>query len=191
MTRTEIKYLIIIPAAILLVGTGAENLLREHAERKYQIQMREAAAEYMASLRSEDYTTYTHPIYGFSFYYPKDFTLQTFPAAGGDLTLVQSPTHNMWFKIYVSPFNEPGPLTKERIQIGLPRLVIEDFREYWLKDGAPAVLFSSEDPVDGETRELWLIREGHLYQISMHHPDEEWLDGWIREIASNLTFQEL
>jgi hypothetical protein len=34
-------------------------------------------AEYLLQLDAEDYTTYIHPVYGFSFSYPRDFDLLT------------------------------------------------------------------------------------------------------------------
>jgi hypothetical protein len=82
------------------------------------------------------------------------------------------------------------PMITETILAKDPSLFVGDPWEFELLDGTSAILFSSRDPSLGETRELWFIRDGLLYQVRMYAEGETWLDPLIREFASQLTFDD-
>jgi hypothetical protein len=157
----------------------------------------DAASAYYLAQSPDDFTTYTHPVYGFSFPYIKDFTVREIddePHATasrgeqGEIVLVENPAVGMGFQLFMTPDDAPEPLTLARIQHDLPDLPMEDMAEFSLADGTPAVRFTSRDPVLGAVGETWFRRDGHLFQLSVSAPDRELQDLWLREIAANLTF---
>ncbi|PJE69041.1 hypothetical protein COU96_01905, partial [Candidatus Shapirobacteria bacterium CG10_big_fil_rev_8_21_14_0_10_38_14] len=112
---------------------------------------------------------YTDSQYKFSFEYPKNFTATKFQEGEeGDTILVQEKESKKSFQIFISPFDEPGPLTKERVKQDLPDLIINNPEQRVLKNGAVALVFFSEESSIGETREIWFVHNGYLYQISTY-----------------------
>ena len=139
---------------------------------------------YVTSLQGDDYLTYTHPEHGFSFDLSKDFIVSNFEEDGKEIIVAEHPTLKMGFQMVISPFDEKGPITKERILEGLPALVMENVVDFFIASETPAIRFSSKNAQLGDTRELWFVHEGHLYQIQMYAAHKEWLDAWIRQLAS-------
>ncbi len=123
--------------------------------------------------------------YGFSFQYPKDFTATKFrEGEDGDTILIQKKDGKSGFQIFISPFDEPGPLTKERILRDLPDLKIESAENRVLKNGIPALIFFSEEPSLGRTREIWFVKNGSLYQVTTTVD----LDGLVAQIMATWKF---
>jgi hypothetical protein len=151
---------------------------------------RDSAVEraYYLAHRPEELATYTHPVYGFSFLYHKDFTVEEFWHEPGDFVLVENPVVGMGFQIFIMPDDEPGPLTAERIRHDLPAMPMDEVTEFILQDDTPAVRFVSRDLELGDVGETWFRRDGHIYQLSVTAPDRELQDAWLRELASTLTF---
>jgi hypothetical protein len=148
------------------------------------------ARSYYLSKQPQDLATYTHPVYGFSFPYFKDFTVQEIQEARGELVLVQNPAVGMGFQIFIAPDDEPGPLTAARITDSLPDMVMDEVVEFELADGTPAVRFVSHDPQLGDVGETWFRRDGHVFQLSVSAPDRDLQDAWICELATTLTFPD-
>ena len=150
----------------------------------------DAASAYYLAQSPAAFTTYTHPVYGFSFPYIKDFTVREIDDEQGELVLVENPAVGMGFQLFMTPDDAPEPLTLARIQHDLPDLPLEDVAEFYLADGTPAVRFTSRDPVLGDVGETWFRREGYLFQLSVSAPDRELQDLWLREITARLTFAD-
>lgn len=135
--------------------------------------------------------------YKFFFEYPKDFTATKFQEGEGDDTiLVQKQGSKESFQIFISSFDEPGPITKERILQDLPDLIIKNPEQRVLKNGAVGLIFFSEESSVGETREIWFIYpvrssdsngvyNGFLYQISTYKE----LDILVAKILETWKFQ--
>jgi hypothetical protein len=60
-----------------------------------------AARSYYLAQQPEDLTMYTHPDYGFSFPYRKDFTVREIEDEQGELVLVENPAVGMAFQIFI------------------------------------------------------------------------------------------
>lgn len=132
-----------------------------------------------ATLDSETFkllNIYTNPDYGFSFNYPEGLQISEFGEEQGRVILVGDK-----FQIYVSAFDEPGPLTPERIREDLPNIVIENPQVVTLggktsdvggktsdveERNVTALVFFGRDPSLGKTREVWFAYSGYLYQVS-------------------------
>ena len=115
---------------------------------------------------------YTNSKYGFSFNYPKDFSVSEFSDGADsanlpqtDVILVKDAAGKSAAQISVSPFDEPGPITKERILRDISDMPITGEKEISV-GGEKALSFASRDASSGETLEIWFVHGGNLYQIS-------------------------
>ncbi|MEK7067269.1 MAG: hypothetical protein AAB950_00505 [Patescibacteria group bacterium] len=68
------------------------------------------------------------------------------------------------FQIFVTPFDEFGPLTPERIKKDLPQKVISNPRTATL-DGVKVLVFSTREGSD-DVFEAWFVHDGSLFQIT-------------------------
>ena len=149
-----------------------------------------AAVSYYLTKQSKDLTTYTHPVYGFSFPYLKDFTVQNIQEEGGELVLVENPTVGMGLQIFITPDEETETLTATRIRHDLPDMAMDEVMEFLLPDDTSAVRFVSHDAVLGDVGETWFRKDGHIFQLSVSAPDRQLQDAWVRNIAATLTFPD-
>ena len=114
---------------------------------------------------------YKNDQFGFSFGYPEGFNISDFDDGGGKIILVKnvgssvSNNSDNGFQIFIAAFDEPGPITKERILKDIPDMVISNEKEI-LVGGERALSFTSKDELGGETRGIWIARGGYLYQIT-------------------------
>lgn len=124
------------------------------------------------SADTKDAETYTNEHYGFSFTHPAGLSIGSFEQGAGDVILAQSTTdtaaHKESFQIYVAPFDEPGPITPERIKKDLPSLRVEEPKLVVIGGGLEALIFTGQSEDFGESREVWFVHGGHLYQITTH-----------------------
>ena len=112
---------------------------------------------------------FIHPNRGFSFDLPKGFEYGSFPDENGEL-LVFEKNSREGFQIYITPFDEEGPLTPERIQQDLPSLSMTDVKKGELDSISAVVFQSSNESLD--TFEVWFLypespipHGNYLYQI--------------------------
>ena len=103
----------------------------------------------------------------FSFQYPKNFLLSSYPAVGGGTKIVvESSTGNkQGFQIAYWSFDESEPLTPERIKSDLPDLVMENIKNIKILNDLSALSFYSRDENIGHTFEIWFVYDQHLYQV--------------------------
>jgi len=193
------KNLPIIIILVLLLSGALIFIFSNKYRDKEQISSSEAE-QISASETSEfhEQSEYISTKYGFSFNYPQDFTVAEFgEGEDGDTIMVQKQGSKDAFQIFISPFDEPGPLTKERVLEDLPDMVIKNPEQRVLKNGAKALIFFSEEPSLGEIREIWFIypvsgadsngvHNGYLYQISTYKE----LDSLVAKILETWKFQE-
>lgn len=135
---------------------------------------------------TEEYINYD---FGFSFKYPKGFNVSELDDDSGHTVLVQSyeVEPRKGFQIYISEFDEPEPLTAERILQDLPPSEVIDPKGVLIGEGKAinAVIFLSTSPSFGKTREIWFAREGFLYQVTTY----EGQDNFIGPILETFRFE--
>lgn len=106
----------------------------------------------------------------FIFSYPEKLKVTETPLGGiegapaGKVILVESGELGKGFEIIVLPFDEAGPITKERILKDLPNLVIQKEKRVSVGEGIDALSFESETSDIGPTYEVWFIHKGSIYQ---------------------------
>lgn len=109
---------------------------------------------------------YQSPLGDFNFTLPYSFTISRIEDAEGETLLFRGEDERRSFQIYKIPFDDSTPLSPEKIRADLPSM---DFREPQViaVDGTQAVVFLSTEG-SLETREIWMVRNGNLYQISTY-----------------------
>ena len=119
--------------------------------------------------------------YGFSFFYPENFSIGAFADEEGTKTiLVQNAEKNTGVQIFISAFDENITLTPERIKKDVPDIAMSDVKSISVGQeqrsdlGVPAlrsdldanaVSFNSNNST-GQSREVWFVYKSNLYQIS-------------------------
>lgn len=115
-----------------------------------------------------DLQLYENSDIGFSFNYPKDFKITELSDDTGETILVKSQKPEEEFQIFISPFDEPEPITADRIKKDVPDMKIEEPQQVLI--GADkkinALIFLSENESIGKTREIWFSANGYLFQIT-------------------------
>jgi hypothetical protein len=136
---------------------------------------------YLASLRAGDYTMYTHPVYGFSFAYPREFAFFTTQTVGLDETFVCHPRLPLGINVYVRPL-EGSEESETRVAFVTSLPGDYDAEPPVGADGGAAALMAQDDPYPGQyTRYFWFAYQDHLYEIQLYAPDRELLEFWARQ----------
>lgn len=106
---------------------------------------------------------------------PVDFTL-TPPADSTMLSLSEGIyTVGDILQISVTDYDEPGPITEERIRQDLPDAEINEPGQAKL-DGTVSFLFYGHDEDLGETFEVWAVHSDKLFQIMGRKEDEKMIE---------------
>lgn len=168
--------LVVIILVVIVAAAGffiwRNNFLPKPAPNTTTVQTQDSAKNASSSpvsnLKSSilNLKTYTHPDYGFSFDYPGNFGVGNVPDdGGGDTVLIQNPGVGTVAQIYISSFDEPGPITAARIKKDLPQTVITNSASAEI-GGQSAFVFDSTADGGQPTREFWFVYGGNLYQIT-------------------------
>lgn len=121
----------------------------------------------------------------FSFRYPDGMkTSAVEEEEGGRTILAQDEQTKNGFQVFVAPYDETEPLAPERILQDLPDLVMEEVQMSKI-DGAHAVVFVTNDPSLGKTREVWFAHGGFLYQVTSRME----FDRVLAEIMATFKFR--
>ena len=87
------------------------------------------------------------------------------------------------FQIFISPFDENGPITVARIKKDLPGLIMEETQEISIA-GKPALAFFSQGE-GRRTREAWFAKNGYLYQATAFFQMDELLAKIMKTFEAN------
>jgi hypothetical protein len=141
----------------------------------------EDAAGYFARLRADDYTTYTHPGYGFSVDVPKEFERFRTTTADKDHTVFRHPRLPLGINVYVRPV-EGSEESETRVAFVTSLSADYDAEPPEGADGEAAALMAQDDPYPGQyTWYFWFAYQQQLYEIQLHAPDRELLEFWARQ----------
>lgn len=111
--------------------------------------------------------------YGFSLFYPEGMAVKEFDEGGGASTITFEDTKNgLGFQIFVVPYAEPQ-VSEKRFRKDNPSGVRENL-ENVVVDGATGAAFVGKHPFLGETREVWFIRKGYLYEVTTFKGLGDW-----------------
>ncbi len=111
---------------------------------------------------------------GFFVDYPEGFVVNTTVEESVKVLVFNKKDSQESFQIFIMPYDEPGPITPERILIDQPEMVIKDPQTVRIADGEALVFFGT-DPDIGDVREVWFVHQGRLYQASTYSKYDELL----------------
>lgn len=134
---------------------------------------------------------FAHPHYGFSLIVSDDLAIARYSEGQATETILIEPKDGNEdlsqprFQMFVTPYLE-NIITEDRIKKDISSGVVQEPTE--IKIGAnrniPALMFKSSDPVLGDTREVWFLQNGYLFEVttSLQH------DAWLAHILDTLQF---
>ncbi len=127
---------------------------------------------------------YTSDDYGFTLTYPKALgEVSDTDEGNGARTLVfQDPSGDVGFQIYIQPYTS-DVITEEQFRTDNPTGIMIDPVDV-LIDGIRATIFYSNIEGFGESREVWFIHKGYLYEVVTY----KHLDNWLAEIMKSWKF---
>ncbi len=123
--------------------------------------------------------------FGFSFEYPSELgQVSDRDEGGGAHTVVfESASGEKGFQIYVQPY-QGTTISQSKFREDNPSGVMNEPLEV-LIGGVRATIFYGNVEGFGETREVWFIHNGYLYEIVTYKE----LDTWLAEILKTWKFQ--
>jgi len=180
----------IMLAIILAVIGGISALVWEyflqHNAIGVAVELQPSASH--ASLGSE-YRVFEHPKLGFSVEYPAELSATRYEEGEGAETILfeneKEGEEKLGFQIFITPFEEEK-ITREKILQDLPNADVEEPQEAILGDGTHALIFWSNDPTIGRTREVWFSHAGYLYEVSTYAH----LDTWLAHLMTTWRFSK-
>ncbi len=117
---------------------------------------------------------YTDPDLNFFVDYPEGFTVNNTGEENVKVLVFSKANSEESFQIFIMPYDEPGPITPERILIDQPDIVMKDPQTVPIA-GEEALVFFSTDPDIGDVREVWFVHQDRLYQTSTYAKYDELL----------------
>ena len=127
---------------------------------------------------------YHNLTYHLSLFYPNTLTVKEYAQAGTAMTVTFEATDgsNDGFQIFIVPYGE-SQITPDRLKQDIPSGVIEQQTNIVI-DGKPAIMFYSTNATLGDTREVWFINHGFLYEVTTYKQ----LDTWLASIMQTWQF---
>jgi hypothetical protein len=129
---------------------------------------------------------YRNRAYGFSFYHEAQGKVTAYDEGKGAATIVYENENQVrGFQIFILPYTEAG-ISEKRFRADVPSGIRKDVRAVSL-DGVEAVMFTSYDEMLGDTTEIWVIKNGYLYEITTF----KGVGDWFNPIIQTWKFSEL
>lgn len=119
---------------------------------------------------------YRNAQFRFSLQYPRGLAVVEYQERGGALTVTfANGDESRSFEVYVTPYSG-AQITKQRFLTDEPSGVFQEPQDVMI-DGARATMFFGQNPIMGDTREVWFIRGGLLYEVATYKALDSWLAG--------------
>src|SRR5271165_4106598 len=112
----------------------------------------------------------------FSLLYPQAMAVQVYREEGNALTATfEDDSVDQEFEVFAVPY-EGQQITTQRFKMDEPSGVYKEPHE-GLVDGVCATMFFGNNAIMGDTREVWFIHGGYLYEVITYKQDDAWLAG--------------
>ncbi|HET8581130.1 MAG TPA: hypothetical protein VFL98_01525 [Candidatus Paceibacterota bacterium] len=172
-------------AAVLLIVIGAAAWLRHAAApAAFAADPARALAAFAAPRAPlthpravpEGEREYHNAVYHFSLLYPDTLTGAEYDEAGGGHTITfedADDTHA--FQVYIVSYAS-STISDARFLLDEPSGVRTQPTSVVI-DGVTGTMFFGNNPVMGDTREVWFIHGGFLYEVTTYKDDDAWLAG--------------
>ena len=119
--------------------------------------------------------TYKSTILHFELTYPQDLSVKEYGDADTSTIVFEDSTGQRGFQVFVVPYTG-DTVSDKRFKMDEPSGVMKEPTQV-LIDGAQATAFWSSNTLFGETREVWFIKNGLLYEVTTYKDLDSWLAG--------------
>jgi hypothetical protein len=175
-TQSENKLPIILG---LVVGVGLLVFFFQKGDLSEPVAISELTGESNATALSskvpvpDGYIQYRNEKYQFSFYHSPEGVVHQYEEEGGAQTVtLEDRERGRGLQIFVVPYSE-STISEERFRMDVPSRVRNDVENTQV-DGVQAVTFRSKDASLGDTREVWFIHKGYLYEVTTFANTSDW-----------------
>ena len=128
---------------------------------------------------------YKSDTYRFSVLYPENLSVKEFDEGEGATTVTfQNEKDVQGLQIFIVPYGA-AQITEERFKEDVPSGVRKNVLNTTI-DGATGAKFYSTNSNLGETREVWFIKNGYLYEVTTLKS----LEGWLDSILATWVFTQ-
>lgn len=159
-----IVFLLII-ATVLIFSFKLLNFSNSNEQREQESPLGQSSMNLKDNPTAKLYENFD---FGFRFLYPASSTVSELEDDTGFTILVKGIEPKEEFQIFISPFDEEGELSGDRIKRDIPDLKIDQPQNVLIGDAKDinALIFLSENESVGQTREIWFSANGYLFQIT-------------------------
>jgi hypothetical protein len=131
----------------------------------------------------QGFDRYENVDYKFSLLYPNDLSVREYKESADSMSATfESPDGAKGFQIYVTKY-VGTQITPERFKLDEPSGVRTDPTDVII-DGTRATMFWGNNALMGDTREVWFIHDGFLYEVTTYKD----LDSWLGSIMQSWKF---
>ena len=131
----------------------------------------------------EGFREYRNTTYHFSLLYPEVLKVDEQQEGKNAITVTfQNTERGEGFQIFIVAHNEPQ-VSEARFKQDIPSGVRTDLANVTI-DGATGAAFYSKDAALGDTREVWFVLNGYLYEVTTLKQ----LDTWLGSIMQTWQF---
>ena len=103
--------------------------------------------------------------YRFALFYPDNLKASIYDEGGGAATITfENAATASGFQVFITPYGA-RQVSAERFKKDVPSGVMREPQQIAI-DGAPATMFFSQDTFLGDTREVWFIHGGYLFEVT-------------------------
>ena len=142
----------------------------------------------VAASSSTGMREYKSTAYHFSLLYPNYLKVSTFDEGGGATTITfQNIEKAEGFQLFIVPYSEPQ-VSEQRFRQDEPSGVRESLTNITV-DGVVGEAFYSTNARLGDTREVWIVHGGFLYEVTTHKSLDTWLGAIIQTWKFSKSFQ--
>jgi hypothetical protein len=136
---------------------------------------------YMLSLRADDYTTYTHPVFGFSLAVPKEFEIFRTTTADNDHTVFRHPRLPLALEITVYPMLRHSELVSWLAAVPAnyelePPVGADSMAAGWLDE--------NQSSPGQQTMHEWFAYQDSLYEVLLMAPNPKLLQWWRPQVVN-------
>lgn len=177
------RYLPLFLILLLLFSAGAFVYYKKNTTEQIKPEKEDStSAKFFKDAKSQETVPnfYIDPDFGFKFSHEPEISVSRFEEGEGIVLLLKN-NNSAFAQIYITEFDEAGPVTPERIKKDLPDKEINEPGNINI-GGGPALVFYSKDDSGLKVREYWFVEGGYLYRVTTEPKDDslvqELLNTW-------------
>jgi type II secretory pathway pseudopilin PulG len=135
------------------------------------------------SMAPSETSEYRNTHYDFALSYPKDLVMKEYDEGSGVRTITfENPDNGFGFQIFIKPYTE-RQVNSEVFTIDESSGVMKDPKPIIVGGVKGTEFYGHNDQMD-DTREIWFIHEGYLFEVYTYKP----LDSWLMVIMKTWRF---